>query len=111
MLLGQQDPEGFFPEWLDSYFARDVQELFRVEKRAGFLRLLELLLRQSGGLLDVSRLATEAQVVRAMGRLSEGRTTLLIAHRLQSAARADRVAVGLIEDGLVRRDGDHVLLP
>jgi predicted AAA+ superfamily ATPase len=64
VLLGQQDPEGFFPEWLDSYFARDVQELFRVEKRAGFLRLLELLLRQSGGLLDVSRLATEAQVSR-----------------------------------------------
>jgi ATP-binding cassette subfamily B protein len=38
-------------------------------------------------------LATEAQVVRAMGRLSAGRTTLLIAHRLQSAARADRVVV------------------
>lgn len=64
VLLAQQDPESFFPEWLDSYFARDVQELFRVEKRAGFLRLLELLLRQSGGLLDVSRLATEAQVSR-----------------------------------------------
>jgi hypothetical protein len=26
-------------------------------------------------------------------------------------ARADRVAVGLIEDGLARRDGDHVRLP
>jgi ATP-binding cassette subfamily B protein len=38
-------------------------------------------------------LATEARVVRAMGVVSEGRTTLLIAHRLQSAARADRIAV------------------
>jgi hypothetical protein len=43
-------------EWLDSYFARDVQELFRLEKRAGLLRVLELLLRQSGGMLDVSKL-------------------------------------------------------
>ena len=38
-------------------------------------------------------LATESRVVRAMGVVAEGRTTLLIAHRLQSAARADRVAV------------------
>ena len=38
-------------------------------------------------------LATEARVVRAMSVISEGRTTLLIAHRLQSAARADRVVV------------------
>jgi ATP-binding cassette subfamily B protein len=38
-------------------------------------------------------LATESRVVRAMGVVSEGRTTLLIAHRLQSAARADRVVV------------------
>ncbi|HVM54379.1 MAG TPA: ABC transporter ATP-binding protein [Acidimicrobiales bacterium] len=38
-------------------------------------------------------LGTEARVVRAMGVVSEGRTTLLIAHRLQSAARADRIVV------------------
>ena len=31
--------------------------------------------------------------MRAMGVVSEGRTTLLIAHRLQSAARADRIVV------------------
>ncbi|MEA3020482.1 MAG: ATP-binding cassette, subfamily bacterial, partial [Actinomycetota bacterium] len=38
-------------------------------------------------------LATEARVVQAMQVVAEGRTTLLIAHRLQSAARADRVVV------------------
>jgi uncharacterized protein len=64
VLLGQQTPADFFPEWLDSYFARDVQELFRVEKRAGFLRVLDLLLRQSGGLLDVSRIERESQISR-----------------------------------------------
>lgn len=63
LLADKADPE-FFGEWLDSYFARDVQELFRLEKRAGFLRLLELLFRQSGGMLDVTKLAAESQVSR-----------------------------------------------
>ena len=54
----------FYAEWLDSYFARDVQELFRLEKRAGFLRVLELLLRQSGGMLDATKLAAESQISR-----------------------------------------------
>ena len=50
-------------------------------------------------------LATEAQVVRAMGRVSEGRTTLLIAHRLQSAARADRIV--MLDNGRVVEVGPH----
>src|ERR1035437_7851931 len=63
LLAAEHNPE-FYGEWLDSYFARDVQELFRLEKRAGFLRVLELLLRQSGGMLDVTKLATESQISR-----------------------------------------------
>ena len=63
-LLAEERSGEFYSEWQDSYFARDVQELFRLEKRAGFLRLLELLLRQSGGMLDVTKLATESQVSR-----------------------------------------------
>jgi predicted AAA+ superfamily ATPase len=63
LLADKLNPE-FFGEWMDSYFARDVQELFRLEKRAGFLRLLELLFRQSGGMLDVTKLAAESQVSR-----------------------------------------------
>ena len=50
-------------------------------------------------------LATEAQVVRAMGMVSQGRTTLLIAHRLQSAARADRIV--MLEAGRVVEVGPH----
>ena len=53
-------------------------------------------------------LATEARVVRAMGVVAEGRTTLLIAHRLQSAARADRVVV--IDGGRVVEVGPHAEL-
>jgi len=49
------DPE-LYAEWLDSYFARDIQELFRVEKRTAFLLLVELLLRHSGGLAEITTL-------------------------------------------------------
>ncbi|MEO7297749.1 MAG: ATP-binding protein [Verrucomicrobiota bacterium] len=63
LLAAKHNPE-FYSEWQDSYFARDVQELFRLEKRAGFLRVLELLMRQSGGMLDVTKLAAESQISR-----------------------------------------------
>jgi predicted AAA+ superfamily ATPase len=63
-LLAEVPNSEFYSEWQDSYFARDVQELFRLEKRAGFLRVLELLLRQSGGMLDVTKLAAESQISR-----------------------------------------------
>lgn len=63
LLAEHHDPE-FYSEWQDSYFARDVQELFRLEKRAGFLRVLGLLLRQSGGMLSVTKLASDSQITR-----------------------------------------------
>lgn len=44
-------------EWLDSYFARDVQELFRIGDRRAFLAVVEAVLRASGGLLEVTGLA------------------------------------------------------
>lgn len=48
---------------------------------------------------------TEAVVEQAMERLSEGRTTIVIAHRLTTAARADRVAV--VADGRLAEVGTH----
>jgi len=58
---------------------------------------------------------TEVEVERAVTALMEGRTVIVIAHRLSTAARADRVAVvdegGLIEEGthheLVDRGGRY----
>ena len=61
-----------------------------------------LLLDEATANLD---LATEARVARAMGLISSGRTTILIAHRLQTAARADRIVV--IDDGNIVEDGPH----
>ena len=56
-LLADHPPSDFYAEWLDSFYARDVQELFRVEKRSAFLLLLETLLRNSSGLAEVTALS------------------------------------------------------
>ena len=56
-LLAEDYDPGFYSEWLDSYYARDVQELFRVEKRGGFLKLVESVLRLSGGQMEATALS------------------------------------------------------
>lgn len=58
-----KEPE-FFSEWLDSYYARDIQELFRVDKRHGFLKTTEIIFRQSGSLLEITSLAKHAALSR-----------------------------------------------
>ncbi len=50
-------PERDFQEWMDAYWAKDVQELFRLEKRGSFQKLAELLMIQSGGMFEASSLA------------------------------------------------------
>jgi ATP-binding cassette subfamily B protein len=61
-----------------------------------------LLLDEATSNLD---LATEARVNRAMGVAAQGRTTILIAHRLQTARLAGRIVV--IDEGRVVEDGTH----
>jgi predicted AAA+ superfamily ATPase len=56
-LLSETKSAVFFSEWMDSFYARDIQELFGIRNRTGFMRLLHLLLRQSGGLMDYTQLA------------------------------------------------------
>lgn len=56
-LLSQIKDASFFSEWIDSFYARDIQELFSIRNRTGFLKLLHLILRQSGCLLDYTNLA------------------------------------------------------
>ncbi len=63
-LLSKQVPEESYAEWLESFYARDIQELFGIRERTGFLDLLRLMLRQSGGQVDYSALAREVGLSR-----------------------------------------------
>ncbi len=56
LLSTDKDPE-FYSEWINSFYARDIQELFNIRNRTGFLNLLKLVLQQSGGMIDYSQLS------------------------------------------------------
>jgi subfamily B ATP-binding cassette protein MsbA len=64
-----------------------------------------LLLDEATSALDA---ATEARVVRSLTRLMAGRTVLVVAHRLSTIQRAERI-VGLA-DGRIVESGDHATL-
>jgi ABC-type multidrug transport system fused ATPase/permease subunit len=70
--------------------------------RAALIDPALLILDEATSNLD---LATEARVRYAMRKLARGRTTLLIAHRLQTARNADRIV--LLEDGQIIEEGSH----
>ena len=61
-----------------------------------------LILDEATSALD---LATESMVERALDVVLEGRTAILIAHRLNTAMRADRI--GVVEDGHLAEVGSH----
>lgn len=61
-----------------------------------------LLLDEATSQLD---LESEAGVQRAMHATAQGRTTILVAHRLATAQRADRIVV--IDDGRIVQEGRH----
>ncbi len=66
-LLGKRKAPDFYREWMDSFFARDIQRLFAFRNPDKFNALFEYLMKQSGGLLEVTRMA---------GALGIGRPTV-----------------------------------
>ncbi|MCD4734615.1 MAG: ATP-binding protein [Bacteroidales bacterium] len=63
-LLSENFDETFFSEWIDSYYARDIQELFNVRNRSGFIKLMHLLFRSSGNLFEYTQLAKMSGLTR-----------------------------------------------
>lgn len=57
-------PEKSFQEWIYGYWDKDIEGLFRVGKRASFLKFADLLLANSGGQFEASKYATVCEVSR-----------------------------------------------
>ena len=51
-------------DWIDSFWNKDIQELFNVERRGPFLRFFELLFAQSGGIFEATSFAAPCGVSR-----------------------------------------------
>ncbi|MBI3351172.1 MAG: ATP-binding protein [Nitrospirae bacterium] len=62
--LAKTIPERDFQEWMDSYWAKDIQELFRLERRHSFIKFAELVIAQSGGIFEATRFARPCEVSR-----------------------------------------------
>jgi len=56
-LLSEAKKPGFYREWMDSFFSRDIQRLFAFRDPDKFNALFEFVMKQSGGLLEVTRTA------------------------------------------------------
>ena len=70
--------------------------------RAAVVRPDVLILDEATSSVDA---LTEVRISKALSKLAKGRTTVSIAHRLSTAARADRVI--LLERGRIVEDGSH----
>jgi uncharacterized protein len=62
--LAEELPEREFQEWMDAYWAKDVQELFRLERRHSFQKFAELLMAQSGGIFEATKFSRPCEVSR-----------------------------------------------
>ena len=119
--LGLTETFAAFPEGLETEVRERGSRLSAGEKqlvsltRAALADPAVLVLDEATSNLDPG---TEHAVERALERLTEGRTVVVVAHRLSTAARCDRIAVvdqgGLIEvgthDELLTRRGRYARL-
>ena len=62
--IKEQLPEKDFQEWIDAYWAKDIQEIFNVGKKFSFQKFTELLLANSGGMFEATHYAGPCEVSR-----------------------------------------------
>ena len=110
-VLGLIDRFRAFPEGLDTEVRERGSRLSAGERqlvsiaRAALADPSVLVLDEATSNLDPG---TEHHVERAMEKLMHGRTTIVVAHRLSTAARADRI--GVVYDGRLAELGSHAEL-
>lgn len=63
-LMAKQWEERDYQEWLDSFWSRDIQELFRLGNRSSFLKFFELVMAQSGGIFEAQQFSGPCEVSR-----------------------------------------------
>ncbi len=64
-LLSEDFPEADFQEWMDAYWSKDIQELFRLERKYSFQKFVELIMIQSGSIFEATRFAAPCEVSRS----------------------------------------------
>lgn len=62
--MAKKFPEKDFQDWMDDYWSKDIQELFKLERRFSFLKFVELLMMQSGGIFEATRFAKPCEISR-----------------------------------------------
>lgn len=62
--LADRREDAEYSEWIEAFWARDIMELFRLERRRSFLKFSELLLAQSGGRFNAAAFATACGISR-----------------------------------------------
>jgi len=106
--LGLREHFESLPEGLDTEVRERGSRLSAGEKqlvslaRAALADPTVLVLDEATSNLDPG---TELEVERALEALTEGRTVIVVAHRLSTAARCDRVAV--VDEGRILELGSH----
>jgi predicted AAA+ superfamily ATPase len=90
-LLSSVKDETLFSEWMGGFYARDIQELFAVREHGGFLNLLRLTLRQSGGQADYSALFRECALSRPTVKAYLEALTMRPSGKGELTLRIDRV--------------------
>ena len=63
-LLSESKNNEFYREWIDSLFARDIQKLFAFRDPDKFNALFEYVMKQSGGLFEITRAAGDLGISR-----------------------------------------------
>lgn len=62
--LSERVDDYAFQEWIDSYWAKDLSELFVVDKKTAFMKFFELILTQSGDLFEAQAFTAPCEVSR-----------------------------------------------